>query len=290
MPWDIRRDRGEESRDVAQLGVRVVEARDDQRDDLEPEPHAVQPLDRLEHRGEHAAELPVVRVVEALEIDLVEIDPRAQVVEHLGRRVAVRHVGADEAPRPALTEHVHRPLARDQGLVVGRRENARAMAYREVRDLRGGHLLGWHAHHRIAQRLRGQGVVTEGTVILASEHPEGEGARARVRMEERLLLDGVELEAGDVARRNHEAPVLVPAHLADAALVGRDQAAVAARVAAHAGLGEPLVQLALARQASEHIGQRRHGALIVPALAEPVTPSRASPHPPRTRRRGPGRP
>ena len=46
---------------------------------------------------EPAAELAVVAVVEALEIDLVEIDPRPQVLEHLRRAVAVR----DEAGRPA---------------------------------------------------------------------------------------------------------------------------------------------------------------------------------------------
>src|SRR2546430_12333381 len=92
------------------------------RSHFEPETQAVQAPDRLEHRAQQTAELPVVLVVEALEVDLVEVDPGAQVVEHLGRRVAVGDVGADEAARPALAEDFDGPLARDQGLVVGGRE------------------------------------------------------------------------------------------------------------------------------------------------------------------------
>src|SRR2546427_12080775 len=131
----------------------------------------------------------------------------------------------------------------------------------------------------MAEDLGGQRVLTVRTVVVASEHPEGEGARARVSVEERLLLDGVELEAGDVARRDHKTPVFVPAHLADAALPGRDQAAVAARVAPHAARGEPLVQLSLARQTPEHVDQRCPGAPTVPAPPQPVPPRSASPRP-----------
>ena len=83
---------------------------------------------------------------------------------------------------------------------------------------------------------------------VASEHAEREGAGAGVGVEEGLLLDGVELEGGHVARGDQESAVLVPADLADPLLPGEDQAAVAARVAAEAPLGEPLVELALAGQ------------------------------------------
>ena len=73
-----------------------------QRDDLEPEAHRVQPADRVEDRLEAAAELAVVAIVEALEIDLVEVDPRPQVLEHLRRAVAVRHVAGRRGRRPSL--------------------------------------------------------------------------------------------------------------------------------------------------------------------------------------------
>src|SRR2546430_8055370 len=45
------------------------------RSHFEPETQAVQAPDRLEHRAQHTAELPVVLVVEALQVDLVEVDP-----------------------------------------------------------------------------------------------------------------------------------------------------------------------------------------------------------------------
>ena len=160
MPRNIGRDGRHEARDVAQLGVGVVESRDDQRDHLEPEAQAVQTLDRLEHCAQHAAQLPVVLVVEALQIDLVEVDPGTQVVEHLGRGVAVRDVRADEAAPLGLAEDLDGPLARDQGLVVGGGEDPGVLALGQVDDLCGRHLLGRHAHHRVAQRLGGQRVLT----------------------------------------------------------------------------------------------------------------------------------
>ena len=85
-----------------QLVARVVEAGNQQRDDLDPEAHRVQAADRVEDRLEAAAELAVVAIVEALEIDLVEIDPRPQVLEHLRRAVAVRHEAGRRGRRPSL--------------------------------------------------------------------------------------------------------------------------------------------------------------------------------------------
>ncbi len=59
-----------------------------------------------------------------------------------------------------------------------------------------------------------------------------------------------------------EPAILVPAHLADTALAGRDQTPVAAGVAADAPGGKPLVERALAGQAGEKSlergGRRRH--------------------------------
>ncbi len=72
--------------------ARVVEAGNQQRDDLQPESVGVQAANRVEDRFEAPAELAVVTVVEALEIDFVQIDPRPQVSPSTLRRpVAVRH-------------------------------------------------------------------------------------------------------------------------------------------------------------------------------------------------------
>ena len=150
MPGDVRRDRHEEARDVADLLVGVVEAGDQQRHDLEPEPPGVQEPDGVEHGLQHASQLPVALVVEPLEVDLVEVHPRADVVEDLRGRVAVGDVGAGEPARVARLEHLHRPLAGDQGLVVGGGEDARPVAEGGVHDLVRGDFLGLDAHRRVA--------------------------------------------------------------------------------------------------------------------------------------------
>ena len=104
---------------------RVISSREllkpgnEQRHDLDPEVHRVQPADRVEDRLQPPAELTVVPVVEALEIDLVEIDPRPQILEHCRRAVAVRHEAGRQSRRLRFLEHGHRPFARDERLVVG---------------------------------------------------------------------------------------------------------------------------------------------------------------------------
>ena len=117
----------------------------EQRHNLEPESARVEEPDGVEHGLEDAPELPVAPVVEPLEVDLVEVHPRTDVLENLGRRVAVRHVRAGEAPRLARLEHFHGPLAGDQRLVVGGGEDARAVPERELHDLGGGDFLRFDA-------------------------------------------------------------------------------------------------------------------------------------------------
>ncbi len=88
----------------------------------------------------------------------------------------------------------------------------------EVDDLLGAEALGRHPRHRIAQGLRGQGVLAIRAVVVASEHAERERPGAGERVKERLLLHRIQLERGDVSRRHLEAATLVPANLADAPL------------------------------------------------------------------------
>ena len=74
-------------------------------------------------------------------------------------------------------------------------------------------------------------------------------------MEERLLLHGVDVEPRDVAEWHLEDARLVEAHAADALPTRRDQAAVAARHAAHAVVRETLVELALPGVTGEGLGE-----------------------------------
>ena len=115
---------------LAQFVVGVVEAGDQQRDDLEPQAHRVNAADGVEDGADAAAEFVVVAVVEALEIDFVEIEPGADVFEDLRRAVAVGDESGDESGGFGFFENCDRPLAGDERLVVGADENFRALIER----------------------------------------------------------------------------------------------------------------------------------------------------------------
>jgi hypothetical protein len=108
-------------------------------------------------------------------------------------------------------------------------------------------------------------------VEVAAEHAEGEGAGARVGVEERLLLDRVELKARHVAPGHPETAILVVAHLADAALAGRDDASMPARHAAEPSGGEGLPERPLPGTRVDQLREGRtadsHGPLRVERTA-----------------------
>src|SRR5207253_6280280 len=90
VPGDAGREAGEEMCDVAQLFVAVIEAGNDQGDDLEPEAHLVHHLDPVYDVLELAAQGTVVLVAKGLEVDLVEIGEGADVLEDFPRGIAIR--------------------------------------------------------------------------------------------------------------------------------------------------------------------------------------------------------
>src|SRR5438105_7715844 len=118
VPGDAGREAGEEMRDVAQLFVAVIEAGNDQGDDLEPEAHLMHHPNAVHDVLELAAERAVILVAERLEVDLVEIWKGADVLEVVACGVAVGEVRRHEATRPRFLEYLNRPLGGDQGLVV----------------------------------------------------------------------------------------------------------------------------------------------------------------------------
>ncbi len=95
-----------------------------------------------------------------------------QVVEHPLGAVSVADVGAEQSRRPGLAEDRHRPLRRDQRLVVGRGEDRRVPAPGERDELRRRDLLGQGDRIGIPDRLRGDPVLAVGAVEVAAEHPE----------------------------------------------------------------------------------------------------------------------
>ena len=107
--------------------ARIVEAGDEQRNDLEPQSHLVNAADAVEDGTDASAEFVVVAIVEALEIDFVEIEPGAQIFENLRSAVAVGNESGEQAGGFGFFENRDRPFAGDQRLVVGADQNFRAL-------------------------------------------------------------------------------------------------------------------------------------------------------------------
>ncbi len=132
------------ARQTSELLVAVVESGHEQRDDLHPHAGVVQPLDRVEDRRQSSAELTVAPVVEALEIDFVEIDVRPDVLEHASCAVAVRHESGDEPGAARFLKDLHRPFGGDERFVVGGDEQLRALTPRVCDERR------WRSRHGVA--------------------------------------------------------------------------------------------------------------------------------------------
>src|SRR5436309_9771333 len=105
VPGDVGRYAGNEIGGGLQFIIRIIEAGNDERDDLHPEAALINQLDSVEDIFQQAAELAIVAVVEAFEIDLVKLRPRAYVVEHFRCGIAVRDISANESCGPGLLEH-----------------------------------------------------------------------------------------------------------------------------------------------------------------------------------------
>ena len=112
MPRDIGRHAGEKVRQPFKFVVRIVKARDQQGNNLEPHTHLMQAPDRVQNRADASAQLVVVAIVETLEIDFVEIDPGPNVFQNLRRAVAVGHKSGDQAGRLRLLKYLQPPIRR----------------------------------------------------------------------------------------------------------------------------------------------------------------------------------
>src|SRR5207244_9971415 len=73
--------------------------------------------DGFEDRPDAAAQLVVMTIVEALEVDLVEVNPGPQVFEHMGRAIAIRDKSGKQAGVFRLFEYGYGPLAGDEWLI-----------------------------------------------------------------------------------------------------------------------------------------------------------------------------
>src|SRR5579871_148750 len=135
MPRNINGNAREEFGELAEFLLRVVEAGNQEGDDLQPETDLVNATDALKDRTDSSAELMIVTVVEALEIHFVEIDPWAQKFKHLRRGVAIRHKSSEQSRSLGFLEDRDSPLAGDQGLIVGADHDLRTLIERVANNV-----------------------------------------------------------------------------------------------------------------------------------------------------------
>src|SRR5207237_4841732 len=114
------RDRGDVVGGARELRRIVVEAGYDQGDELEPQAALVHHPDRVEDVLQHTTELAVAFVVHRLEVDLVTVGPRPDVVEDFGRGVPVGDERRLEPVCAGDLEDVHRPVGGNQRPIVRR--------------------------------------------------------------------------------------------------------------------------------------------------------------------------
>src|SRR5262245_37461886 len=89
MPGNVGRDARKKPGESLELFVRIIETGNQEGHDLQPETHVVQALDCVENRLKPPAELPIVAIIEALQVDFVKIDPRSDEFQNLGCAVPV---------------------------------------------------------------------------------------------------------------------------------------------------------------------------------------------------------
>src|SRR5207248_7872132 len=115
----------------------------------------------------------------------------------------------------------------------------------------------WRDRLGIAQRLRCHPVLAVRAVQVASQHPETVSQRARVDVEEGLLLNRVTLHSADVSPGDVQFPTLVVTDLANARLPFGNRAAVTAGEAANPIPFNGLVQLAFTDMLIQNFTERR---------------------------------
>ena len=187
----------------------------------------------------------------------------------IGRAADRRKVKGTQGDQLAAVAVSHDPAqtaqparGRDYPAVIGKRELG-------VRPALPSRARGEQLAERRGTLVRDDDRVTGEAVAavkIATEHAEGEGFRTREGVEERLLFHGVELERPHVAVGDAQGAGVVEADAADTVVARRDEAAVAAGEAAHAILGQLLVEDAFPGVTGQELaqggGSGRHGGSL----------------------------
>src|SRR5581483_1776925 len=123
VPWNFNGNTRCKFRQFLQFVITVIEAANQQSHDLHPNAVLVQPANGVEDRPDAPTELPIMLIIETLEIDFVEIDPWPDVLEHLRSSISIRDECRLQACSLGDFEYFDCPLRRNQWLVVGAHQN-----------------------------------------------------------------------------------------------------------------------------------------------------------------------
>ena len=134
VPRDIRRNARNKFGQTSQFRFAVIEAGYKQRHDFDPDARAVQPFDGVEDWREPSAQLAVMTIVEAFEIDLVRVDVRSKIFEDAWCSVAVRHKRGRESLSSRFAKDGDGPFHGDERLVVGGDDELCTLAQRILNE------------------------------------------------------------------------------------------------------------------------------------------------------------
>ncbi len=233
VPGNIGRQVRQKSGDAPQFPLRIVEPRHHQSDHLQPDARPPDALDSIQHVLQGAPQGAVAFVVEALQVDLAQVEQGPQELHHLRGVVSVGDEGGGQSRIPGQPEHLRGPFRGNQRLVVGGGHRQRARGLGVHHDFLGADGLGAGLRRIVAQGLACDPVLAITTMEVASQHAKRERPRARQGMKEWLLLDGIVLQSGHVAPGAVERSAPVEAHLAHPLGALGNPAAVPAGHAAH---------------------------------------------------------
>src|SRR5215469_1509452 len=230
----------------------------------------MQAANRVQNWLQPPSQLVIVAIIKTLKVNLVEIHPGSQVLQHLGSAVSVGNEGGQQSGGTGFLEDRYRPFAGNQRLIVGTHQDLRALLKSLLHQLLGGGGEWRHNRFRVTQGLRRHPVLTIPTVRIAAQHSKAVRQGAGVGVEEWLLFDRVALHSAGVAPRNVQGPASVVANLADTRLALWDRAAVTTGKTAHAVAVKSLVKFALAAIFVNDIPQRRHTTQLCPATSDDI--------------------
>ena len=286
VPGDVPAQPGDEARDVAQFLRRIVQARDNQRGQLQPDTPAVHVLDGIQHRLQPGFTLLFVKLVaEGLQVDIDGVQVFAEHIEGCRRCIAIAHHHAADAMRRGQYSRIVEVFKENSRFIVGVGDRGDTPLHAEPHDLlwhqliaiagdlilsQGTVVLFPQALAQRAAHLRDVPVLAKATPKVAADGADGKDVGARQEVIERFFLDGVNMgcRRPPISQEVQLASLVLP-DAADASLSFLDDTSLLAGFAADGTVAYRLVQ---ARFLQRHFVQScfEHGEVW---FSKNVTPS-----------------